>query len=175
MISGFGGQGVLTMGKVIALAGMREGKEVSWMPAYGPEQRGGTANVTVIVSDEGRISSPVLSNYTTAILLNQPSVDKFDRTVLPGGYILYEEESVLTPPQGIDGVKVMPIRAMATAAEVGEPRILNMVVLGAYLAVRPIIGVDTVMNALKEIIPARHHDKLPLNEQAIRAGMALIK
>ena len=89
IISGFGGQGVLSMGKILAYAGLMEGKEVSWMPAYGPEQRGGTANVTVIVSDNP-ISSPILSEYDTAILLNQPSLEKFESKIKPGGTIIYD-------------------------------------------------------------------------------------
>ena len=89
IIAGFGGQGVLSMGKILAYAALVEGKEVTWMPSYGPEQRGGTANVTVIVSDE-RISSPILSAYDTAVILNQPSLDKFESCVKPGGTLIYD-------------------------------------------------------------------------------------
>ena len=98
IISGFGGQGVLSMGKILAYSGLMENKEVTWMPAYGPEQRGGTANVTVIVSDE-RISSPILSKYDVAIVLNQPSLDKFEPKVKPGGILIYDEESARASPQ----------------------------------------------------------------------------
>ena len=97
IISGFGGQGVLSMGKILAYSGLMEDKEVTWMPAYGPEQRGGTANVTVIVSDE-RISSPVLSKYDIAIVLNQPSLDKFESRVKPGGVLIYEGHGIINPP-----------------------------------------------------------------------------
>ena len=97
IISGFGGQGVLSMGKILAYAGIIEGKEVTWMPSYGPEQRGGTANVTVILSDE-RITSPVLNTYDTAIVLNQPSLDRFMPLVKPGGTLIYDPASILTPP-----------------------------------------------------------------------------
>ena len=89
IIAGFGGQGVLSMGKILAYSGLMEGKEVTWMPAYGPEQRGGTANVTVIVSDE-KISSPILSKYDAAIILNQPSLEKFENKVKPGGILIYD-------------------------------------------------------------------------------------
>ena len=92
IIAGFGGQGVLSMGKILAYSGLMEGKEVSWMPAYGPEQRGGTANVTVIVSDD-KISSPILSKYDTAIILNQPSLEKFESRVKPGGILIYDDPS----------------------------------------------------------------------------------
>ena len=94
IIAGFGGQGVLSMGKILAYSGLMEGKEVSWMPSYGPEQRGGTANVTVILSDE-RISSPVLNEYDIAIILNQPSMDKFENKVKPGGILIYDGYGIL--------------------------------------------------------------------------------
>lgn len=101
IISGFGGQGVLSMGKILAYSGLMEGKEVTWMPAYGPEQRGGTANVTVIVSDQ-RISSPILSKYDVAIVLNQPSLDKFEEKVKPGGILIYEGNGIINPPKRTD-------------------------------------------------------------------------
>ena len=97
IIAGFGGQGVLSMGKILAYAGLMEGKEVTWMPAYGPEQRGGTANVTVIVSDDP-VSSPILSSYDTAIVLNQPSLEKFEPKVKPGGTIIYDGYGISEPP-----------------------------------------------------------------------------
>ena len=96
IIAGFGGQGVLSMGKILAYSGLMEGKEVSWMPAYGPEQRGGTANVTVIVSDD-KISSPILSKYDTAIILNQPSLEKFESRVKPGGILIYDGYGIINP------------------------------------------------------------------------------
>ena len=100
IIAGFGGQGVLSMGKILAYSGLMEDKEVTWMPAYGPEQRGGTANVTVIVSDE-RISSPILSQYDTAIILNQPSLEKFEGKIKPGGILIYDGYGIIEPPKTI--------------------------------------------------------------------------
>ena len=97
IIAGFGGQGVLSMGKILAYSGLMEDKEVSWMPAYGPEQRGGTANVTVIVSDE-KISSPILSKYDAAIILNQPSLEKFESKVKTGGILIYDGYGIINPP-----------------------------------------------------------------------------
>ena len=99
IIAGFGGQGVLSMGKILAYSGLMENKEVTWMPAYGPEQRGGTANVTVIVSDE-RISSPILSKYDVAIVLNQPSLDKFEPKLKPGGILIYDGFGCSIRPRG---------------------------------------------------------------------------
>ena len=101
IIAGFGGQGVLSMGKILAYSGLLQGQEVSWMPSYGPEQRGGTANVTVILSDE-RISSPILNQYDTAIVLNQPSLDKFESTVKPGGVLIVDPHGLSRMPERTD-------------------------------------------------------------------------
>ena len=172
IISGFGGQGVLSMGKILAYAGLMEGKEVTWMPAYGPEQRGGTANVTVIVSDEP-ISSPILSRYDTAIVLNQPSLDKFQPKVKPGGSIIYDSFGILDKPSRTD-VDVFHINAMETAAELKMMKCFNMFVLGGLLKVHPLVSLESVMKALRKTLPERHHDLLPVNEQAIIKGEELI-
>lgn len=172
IISGFGGQGVLSMGKILAYAGLMEGKEVTWMPAYGPEQRGGTANVTVIVSDE-KISSPILSKYDTAIVLNQPSLDKFQPKVKVGGDIIYDSFGILDKPARED-IEAYHIPAMETAAEMKMMKCFNMFVLGGLLKIHPIVSLESVMMALKKTLPERHHDLLPLNEQAILKGMEII-
>ena len=173
IISGFGGQGVLSMGKILAYAGLMENKEVTWMPAYGPEQRGGTANVTVIVSD-APISSPILSRYDTAILLNQPSLDKFEPKVKPGGTIIFDGFGISEPPTRTD-VSCWRIDAMDAAAELKMMKCFNMFVLGALLRIHPIVSVDNVMQALRKTLPERHHDLLPLNEKAILQGMELVR
>lgn len=142
------------------------------MPAYGPEQRGGTANVTVIVSDE-RVSSPVLSSYDTAIVLNQPSLDKFEKMVKPGGTLIYDNFGILTPPTRTD-INVYRIEAMNAATEMALMKCFNMVVLGGYLKVHPVVTVESVMKALRKTLPERHHHLLPTNEQAILRGMELI-
>ena len=120
IIAGFGGQGVLSMGKILAYSGLMEGKEVTWMPAYGPEQRGGTANVTVIVSDD-KISSPILSKYDTAIILNQPSLEKFESRVKPGGILIYDGYGIINPPTRKD-IKVYRIDAMDAANEMNNAK-----------------------------------------------------
>ena len=173
IISGFGGQGVLSMGKILAYAGLMENKEVTWMPAYGPEQRGGTANVTVIVSD-APISSPILSRYDTAILLNQPSLDKFEPKVKPGGTIIFDGFGISEPPTRTD-VSCWRIDAMDAAAELKMMKCFNMFVLGALLRIHPIVSVDNVMQALRKTLPERHHDLLPLNEKVILKGMELVR
>ena len=122
IISGFGGQGVLSMGKILAYSGLMEDKEETWMPAYGPEQRGGTANVTVIVSDS-RISSPILSHYDVAIVLNQPSLDKFEPKIKPGGILIYDGYGIMNPPKRKD-ITVYRIDAMDKAAEMKNGKVL---------------------------------------------------
>lgn len=172
IIAGFGGQGVLSMGKILAYSGLMEGKEVSWMPSYGPEQRGGTANVTVIVSDK-RISSPVLNTFDTAIILNQPSMDKFEVMVKPGGILIYDSYGIHKPPTRKD-IYVYKIDAMDAASET-DKRGFNMIVLGGFLKLRPIVALESVLSGLKKSLPERHHKLLPMNEKAIQAGMSLIQ
>ena len=173
IIAGFGGQGVLSMGKILAYAGLMEGKEVTWMPAYGPEQRGGTANVTVIVSDDP-VSSPILSSYDIAIVLNQPSQEKFEPKVKPGGIIIYDGYGINEPPTRKD-IKVYRIDAMDAAAEMNLIKTFNMIVLGGLLKIRPVVKIESVLAALRKPLPERHHHLIPKNEEAIRKGMEIIK
>ncbi len=172
IISGFGGQGVLSMGKILAYSGLMEDKEVTWMPAYGPEQRGGTANVTVIVSDE-RISSPILSKYDIAIVLNQPSLDKFMPKIKPGGILIYDSYGIINPPTRQD-ITVYRIDAMDKAAELKNSKVFNMIVLGGLLQVAPVVSDKGVEKALKKTLPERHHHLIPLNMEAIKAGREII-
>ena len=172
IIAGFGGQGVLSMGKILAYSGLMEGKEVTWMPAYGPEQRGGTANVTVIISDE-KISSPILSRYDTAIILNQPSLEKFESRVKPGGVIIYDGYGIIHPPTRTD-LRVYRIDAMDAAGEMKNPKAFNMIVLGGLLKVCPIVSTDGLNKALFKTLPERHHGLIPLNMQAVEEGMKIM-
>ncbi len=173
IIAGFGGQGVLSMGKILAYAGLMEGKEVTWMPSYGPEQRGGTANVTVILSDE-RISSPVLNTFDIAIILNQPSMEKFESKVKPGGILIYDGYGIHTTSQRTD-INIYRIDAMDTAAEMQNEKVFNMLILGGLLGICPMVKIDNVMLGLKKSLPERHHHLLPMNEEAIRKGMEIIQ
>ena len=172
IISGFGGQGVLSMGKILAYSGLMEDKEITWMPAYGPEQRGGTANVTVIISDE-RISSPILSKYDVAIVLNQPSLDKFESKVKPGGILIYDGYGVMNPPTRKD-ITVYRVNAMDKAAEMKNAKVFNMIVLGGLLKVCPVVSTDGLKKALYKSLPERHHNLIPLNMQAVEEGMKII-
>lgn len=173
IIAGFGGQGVLSMGKILAYSGLMENKEVTWMPAYGPEQRGGTANVTVIVSED-RISSPILSQYDVAIVLNQPSLDKFESKVKPGGILIYDGFGIINPPTRKD-INVYRIDAMDKAAELKNSKVFNMIVLGGLLKVCPIVSTDGLNKALYKTLPERHHGLIPLNMEAVEAGGQIIE
>lgn len=172
LIAGFGGQGVLSMGKILAYAGLMDNLEVTWMPSYGPEQRGGTANVTVILSDQP-ISSPVLDTYDTAVVLNQQSLDKFESKVKPGGTLIYDPSGIHHLPSRND-IKVVAVDAMTATIELKNAKTYNMVLLGALLACRPVVEIDAVLRGLKKTLPERHHHLLPLNEEALRKGMTLV-
>ena len=173
IIAGFGGQGVLSMGKILAYSALMEDKEVTWMPAYGPEQRGGTANVTVIISDE-RISSPILSQFDIAIILNQPSLAKFENKVKPGGVIIYDGYGIMEPPTRQD-ISIYRIDAMDEANEKGMSKAFNMMVLGGLLKVNPVVSVESILKALYKTLPERHHKLIPMNKEAIGMGMEIIK
>lgn len=171
IVAGFGGQGVLSLGLIIAYAAMKENKEVSWMPSYGPEMRGGTANCIVIVSDV-RISSPIVTQFDSAIVLNQPSIDKFAGRVKEGGLLLCEQSGVVTACTRND-IEILNIPAMEEAQKLQKKQVANMIVLGAFLERRPIVAIENVLEALKEVLPERHHHLLPLNEQALKLGKQL--
>ena len=173
IIAGFGGQGVLSMGKILAYSGIMQGQEVTWMPSYGPEMRGGTANVTVILSDN-KISSPILSKYDTAIILNQQSMDKFENLVKPGGLLIYDPNGINNPPTRTD-IKICRIDAINVAAKVGNSKVYNMAVMGAFLKMKPIISFENIDKGLAKCIPARYADLISLNKAAIEEGMNAVE
>ena len=172
IIAGFGGQGVLSMGQTLGYAAMVEGKNVSWMPSYGPEMRGGTANCITIVSDT-TISSPIVSRFDTGILLNQPSMDKFESRIKPGGIIVYESTNILHATERTD-IGVYAIAAADEANKLNNVRIANMILLGAFLQRKPIVSLDGVIEALKKVLPERYHNLLPVNRQALEVGAELM-
>jgi len=173
IIAGFGGQGVLSMGKILAYSGIMQDQEVSWMPSYGPEMRGGTANVTVILSDS-RISSPIIQEFDTAIILNQQSMDKFEPMVKPGGLLIYDPNGITRHPVRKD-IAIYQVEAAEEAARTKNPRTFNMIVLGAFLKVKPIVKLDNVIKGLEKSLPERHHNLIPVNKEAILKGMELAK
>ena len=173
IIAGFGGQGVLSMGKILAYSGIMQDKEVSWMPSYGPEMRGGTANVTVILSDE-RISSPILKIYDTAIILNQQSMDKFEPAVKPGGTLIYDGNGITRHPERKD-INIYRIDAADEAAKMGLAKIFNMIVLGGYLKIKPLVTLDNVAKGLEKSLPHRYHFLIPDNQRAIMRGREIVE
>ncbi|MBE9468927.1 MAG: 2-oxoacid:acceptor oxidoreductase family protein [Bacteroidetes bacterium] len=173
IIAGFGGQGVLSMGKILAYSGVMQNQEVSWFPSYGPEMRGGTANVTVIVSDN-RISSPILNQYDTAIILNQQSLDKFESCVKPGGVLLYDPNGIANPPTRKD-IKIYKVEGTEEATKMGNAKTFNMIVLGGFLKIKPIVKMENVQKGLEKSLPERHHKLIPLNLQAIKKGMEVVE
>lgn len=171
--AGFGGQGVMSMGRLIAYTGMQEGLEVSWLPSYGPEMRGGTANCHVLVSDTP-IGSPIISKDATAVLaMNLPSVTKFQEELSPGGLLLYNSSLIENVDFRTD-ITPIPVPANATAQEVGNPKGANMVMLGAYLGARNLFSLESVLTALKKVFGAGKAHFLPANETALRRGMELV-
>ncbi len=171
LIAGFGGQGVLSMGMTLGYAGMVEGKEITWMPSYGPEMRGGTANCIVIVSD-AKISSPILTTFDTVIALNQPSRGQ----VRKGGQARRVDDLRFHqhhPPPTRTDITILPIAASEEAVKLKNPKVLNMIVLGALIERTGVVDLGSVMKALTKVLPERYHHLLPLNEQAIRRGAEL--
>ncbi|MFH0990746.1 MAG: 2-oxoacid:acceptor oxidoreductase family protein [bacterium] len=172
VIAGFGGQGVLSMGQLLSYSAMVEDKEVSWMPSYGPEMRGGTANCIVIVSPT-RISSPILSKFDSAIILNQPSMDKFAAKVKPGGLLLYEKSTIINVPDRSD-IEIIGIPAIDEAHKLTSKVVANVILLGAFLERRPIVKPENVIAALKKVLPAHRQHLLGINEKALARGRELV-
>jgi 2-oxoglutarate ferredoxin oxidoreductase subunit gamma len=168
VIAGFGGQGVLFGGQVLAYAAMDSGKLVTWIPSYGPEMRGGTANCTVIIADE-EIGSPLVRNPKAVIALNLPSLDKYERLVVPGGVLIANASLINRGPSRTD-IKSVFIPANEIAESTGNKRLLNMVALGALLGALPVLPLETIEQALMDHLPERHRRLLPVNFQALRQG-----
>ena len=168
MIAGFGGQGVLFAGQLIAYAALAEGKETTWFPSYGPEMRGGTANCTVIVADE-EIGSPLVRNPQAVIAMNQPSLDKYEPLVRPGG-VLVVNSSIVEYATHRSDIRVVEVKANEIAEQLGDKRLTNMVLLGALLSALPVLPIAAIEQALASNLPERHRKLLPLNYQALRVG-----
>ncbi len=173
IVAGFGGQGVLSLGMMLSYGAMVEDKEITWMPSYGPEMRGGTANCIVIISDE-KISSPIISKFDSAIILNQPSMDKFGPMVKPGGMLFYETNNVLKV-SGRTDIEILGIPAAEEAVKLNNSKTLNMIMLGAYLERKPVVGRDAIMEAWKKVLPERYHHLFELNKTALDKGAELVE
>ncbi len=172
IIAGFGGQGIMLIGRLIAYAGMLEGKRVAWMPSYGPEMRGGTANCTVIVSSE-EIASPVVPNPRSIIVMNKPSLDKFEETVKKDGLIVLND-SLIKQEVNRKDVTVIRVAANDIADQLGNLKIANMVMLGAYVQKSQAVRMETVVKALEETLSGRNQTLLELNLQALKKGAQII-
>ena len=169
IIAGFGGQGILFAGQLLAYAAMDAGREVTWIPSYGPEMRGGTANCTVIIADE-EIGSPTVLNPKAAMVFNLPSFDKYEPLVVPGG-VLVSNASLMNRGFQRDDLNAVLIPANEIAESLGDKRLTNMIMLGAMLQMMPILSPGEIEKSLAEHLPKRHHHLLPLNSQALKRGM----
>jgi len=171
IFAGFGGQGILSMGKILAYAGLEEGYEVCWLPSYGPEMRGGTANCSVIISSK-KISSPISTNYDCGILLNQPSMDKFESKIKPGGILLYETAEIIKVSER-DDINILSLSAFEEAQKMEVKQVANMIILGALINNTCIVKIDSVLKALEDVLPQRHHHLIPINKKALLKGMEI--
>jgi 2-oxoglutarate ferredoxin oxidoreductase subunit gamma len=173
-MAGFGGQGVMSMGQLLTYAGMIEDKQVSWLPAYGPEMRGGTANCSVIVSDS-LVGSPIITmDATCAIVMNLPSMLKFEKSLIPGGKLLINT-SLCDRDPARDDIQVYKIPANTIAEKVGNPRVANMVMLGAYLQLTGIVSIEAVVETLKKVYGAGKEHFIPLNQKALEEGAKAVR
>ncbi len=168
LFAGFGGQGILFAGKLLAYKGLMDEKQVSWLPSYGPEMRGGTASCSVIVSDTP-VGSPIVSNPDTLIVMNLPSLDRYEDAVVPGGTI-FMDSTLIERPVKRDDVTVYAVPATRLASENGIPTLANMILMGKVLSVMGEYPSDSVEAALGKVISARHADKLDINRRALQLG-----
>ena len=173
IISGFGGQGVMLMGRLLAYAGMIEGKKVAWMPSYGPEMRGGTANCTVLISSN-EIGSPIVSHPKILIAMNQPSLDKFEPNVRENGLIILNSSLIKREVKRKD-VNIIRIPADDIAGKLGNSRAANMVVLGAYVKKSGVVKMETIFKALEKALAGRNQKLIDINKKALKQGAELVK
>ncbi len=168
LIAGFGGQGVLFAGKFLAYKGMLENKQISWLPSYGPEMRGGTANCSVIISDEP-VGSPIVSNPDVLVAMNLPSLDKYEKDVVPGGMIFVDSTLIGRKVERTD-VKVFYVPSTKLAQEIGAPKLSNMILMGKVIKETGAVSHDDLEGGLKKVVPAKHADMFDINLKAIETG-----
>lgn len=168
IIAGFGGQGILFAGQLLAYAALDAGMEVTWIPSYGPEMRGGTANCTVTIADE-EIGAPTVRNPKTGMVFNLPSFDKYEPLIKPGG-VLIANQSLIDRGFKRTDLKAVMIPANEIAESLGDKRLTNMVMTGALLALLPVLSLEAVEKTLATHLPERHRHLLPLNSKALREG-----
>jgi 2-oxoglutarate ferredoxin oxidoreductase subunit gamma len=168
IFSGFGGQGVMFVGQLLAYAAMEVGQEVTWIPSYGPEMRGGTAHCTVVISDRP-IGSPVVSRYKAGVVFNTPSFEKYEPTIVPGG-VLAVNASMISLVTNRADITQLSVPASSIADELGFLRLANVVMLGALVTAWPVLPLQAVADALSAHIPEHHRDKLGVNFRALERG-----
>jgi len=172
IFAGFGGQGIMVMGKVLAWAAMREGLQVTWMPSYGAEVRGGTAHSMVVISDEV-VPSPVVTNPTACVVMNRPSIDRYEDSLIPSGTLIVNS-TLIDRQTARDDINVLTIPVTQMATDLGNARCANMIALGALNAKLKIVSMRALVDALKEVIPPDKHNLLPINEEALKEGAKLV-
>lgn len=172
LIAGFGGQGVMSMGQLMTYAGMLEEKLVTWYPSYGPEMRGGTANCSVTLSDEP-ICSPVVSEPSTVIALNQPSLEKFAPIIKPNGILLINSSLIDSDSNRTD-IRIFKIPANELAIEVGNSRVANMILLGAFVKITGALTIDSLVESLKKVLPENRYNLIPVNRAALEKGFNIV-
>lgn len=173
-MAGFGGQGILLIGNLLAFAAIREGKNATYFPAYGVEKRGGAATCTVVISD-GETGSPVVGRPESALLFNALSVEKYFGRIRPGGFCLLNTSLASLPEPGRDDMRLLPLPLNDMAVEIGDVRLANMVALGAYVRACSPVSLESVKEGLREILPERNHRFIPLNIQALERGAAAVR
>ncbi len=174
IFAGFGGQGVMMMGQLLTYAaGMVEGRKVSYMPSYGPEMRGGTANCTVVISAEA-VGSPVVTDPDAVVAMNQPSLAKFEPTLREGGVLIVNSSLIGVKAKRSD-IKVHYVPANEIASELGNDRVANMVALGALIEATGIVKMDSIVESLKKALPPHRHNLIPLNRDALERGAASVR
>ncbi|HCX60838.1 2-oxoacid:acceptor oxidoreductase family protein [Sedimentibacter sp.] len=174
IMAGFGGQGIMAIGKLLAYAGMLENRNVTWMPSYGPEMRGGTANCAVVVSDE-EVGSPLISrDGTAAIVMNLPSMTKFEKELVPGGKLIINKSLIDAKPTRTD-IDAYYVNANELAMELGNAKVANMVMLGAYLELAKLIETESVLQAFVKVFGEEKSHLVPLNKEALLKGAEAVK
>lgn len=169
ILAGFGGQGVLFAGKILAYAGMDSGKNVTWIPSYGPEMRGGTAHVTVIIGDD-EIGSPLVRQPSAALVLNSPSMEKYEPLVQEGGVLVYNSSLISNPPQRTD-IHYVPVAATDLAADLGNVNVANMVAVGALISATKVLSLNRLCQTLRDHLPESKRSLLHIDEQALKQGV----
>ena len=174
LIAGFGGQGVLTAGQILAYAGNAEGKQVSWVPAYGPEQRGGTASCSVVISDQ-TVACPLVTEPSACIVMNLPSLEKFESDVQPGGVLVVNTSLCGDHVANRRDIRVINVAATDIANELGSPKFANMVALGALLGALPMVDLESCLTAMIKVMGKDKERFVPVNREALHRGMDVAK